>query len=158
MADFKWYYENVEFDSWIPFDEDYCEILNNFHSRNIESGILDKKPLTKVNMKGFYIYDESNKLIKIKKISYDEKVNTEITKFLYSEEINWFEYSCYSFQETTLNELYQTNLDGLFKVKFYSSDSSHSEMASLEDLKLYLLKYNNIRKEAYHINDIRNTS
>jgi hypothetical protein len=92
MADYKWYYENVGSDTWNPFDEDYCEILNDFYSRNVKSGILYKNPITKVDMKGLYIYDESHKRIRIKKISYDEKINTDITKFLYSEKINWFEY------------------------------------------------------------------
>jgi hypothetical protein len=144
MADFKWYYENVGFDTWIPFDDYDCKILNDFHSKNIESEILDKKTLIKVYMKELYIYDESHKRIKIKKITYDEKVNIEITKFLYSDEIKWFEHRNYRYKETTLNELYQTNLDGLFKVKCYNDSSDDSdEISNLEDLKFYLLKYNN---------------
>jgi hypothetical protein len=43
MADYKWYYENVRSDTWNPFEDDYCEILNDFHSRNVKSGILYKK-------------------------------------------------------------------------------------------------------------------
>jgi hypothetical protein len=143
MADYKWYYENVGTDTWNPFEDDYCEILNDFHSRNVKSGILDEDPITKVDMKGLYIYDESHKRIRIKKISYNEKVNIDITKFLYSEEINWFDYRSYLLKESTLNELCETNLDGLFKVKFYSRSGSYPEISSLEDLKLYLLKYIN---------------
>jgi hypothetical protein len=94
-------------------------------------------------MKVFYIYDESHKRIRIKNFSYDEKVNIEITKFLYSEEINWFDYRSNLLKERTLNELCETNLEGLFKVKFYSKYSSLPEISSLEDLKLYLLKYIN---------------
>jgi Ran GTPase-activating protein (RanGAP) involved in mRNA processing and transport len=140
MAEYKWYYENVGSDTWNPFNDDYCEILNDFHSRNIKSGILSEDPITKVDMKGLYIYDECHKRIRIKKISYDEKVNTDTTKFLYSEETNWLEYRRYRFYETTLNQLCETNLDGLFKVKFYSRNISYPDISSLEDLKLYLLK------------------
>jgi hypothetical protein len=103
MADYKWYYENIGYDTWNPFDDDYCEILNDFYSRKLKSGILYKNPITKVDMEGLYIQDESNKHIRIKKISYDEKVNIEITKFLYSEEINWFDYRRHRLEETTLN-------------------------------------------------------
>jgi hypothetical protein len=141
MADYKWYYENFRSGTWSPFDNDYCEILNDFHSRNVKSGILYKNPITKVNMKGLYIYDESHKRIRIKKISYDEKVYTDITKFLYSKEINWFENISYLLKETTLIELFKTNLDGLFNVKFYNNERSHPEISSLEDLKLCLLEY-----------------
>jgi hypothetical protein len=141
MADYKWYYENIGFDTWSPFHEDYCEILNDFYSRNVKSGILDEDPITKVDMKGLYIYDESHKRTRIKKISYDEKVYTNITKFLYSENIDWFDYRSYLLKERTLNELCETNLDGLFKVKFYSMSGSYPEISSLEDLKLYLLEY-----------------
>jgi hypothetical protein len=88
MADYKWYYENVENDMWNSFVDHYCKILNDFHSRNVKSGILDEDPITKVDMKGLYIYDESHQRIRIKKISHDEKVNIEITEFLYSEKIN----------------------------------------------------------------------
>jgi hypothetical protein len=54
-----------------------------------------------------------------------------------------FEYRSYLLKETTLNDLCKTNLDGLFKVKFYSKSESCPEISSLEDLKLYLLEYFN---------------
>jgi hypothetical protein len=143
MADYIWYYENFGSGTWSPFDNDYCEILNDFHSRNVESGILDKDLLIKVDMKEHYVYGKSYKRIRIKKISYDEKVNIDITKFLFSEKINWFEHRSYLLRETTLNELCKTNLDGLFKVKFCTKYEGLPKISNLEDLKLDLLKYFN---------------
>jgi hypothetical protein len=87
---------------------------------------------------------KTTSILKSKRFPCDEKVNIEITKFLYSQEINWFEYRSYYYKETTLNEICKTNLDGLFKVKFYCRDSSYyPEISSLENPKFYLLKYNN---------------